>query len=342
MAFGPQTPSTKPDNAKLVGGISSWITCSIGMMGFNKLAVQAVPQPCFLVAIQMGFTVLVMLCCWSSLHIGSKWDALRWCCVVPFFLGMLLTSLFALKYAPMSLVVTFRALSPFFSLIIERIFFAKPPEGTLLSFWPLLVIVMGAALYARDVKHTSDGLLGIFWVLLNTVMALGDRLLQRRMLAPDESPVDISNTGVTLLNNLLSMIPLFFIAFFNGEFKQVPDSLDKLDKLGWFYLLASCLVGVGISFTGILVQGMISATSFLVLVNANKFVIIIIEVSVMSKALTQLQVVGAALTIAGSCFWGCRGNDCSRTCTEVSTMIGLHHAHDKPDVQDTKEGNENG
>ena len=37
----------------------------------------------------------------------------------------------------------------------------------------------------------------------------------------------------------------------------------------------SCLVGFGISYTGIWVQSMISAASFLVLVNANKFAIII-------------------------------------------------------------------
>merc|ERR1719188_917418 len=106
------------------------------------------------------------------------------------------------------------------------------------------------------------------------------------------------------------MIPLFFIAYATGEFSQFPHSLANLDMLGWFYLLASCLVGVGISFTGILVQGMISATSFLVLVNANKFVIIFIEVAFMhsKKVLTQLQIVGAMLTIVGSCFWGCRGN----------------------------------
>merc|ERR1719171_771928 len=110
----------------------------------------------------MGFTVLVLLVfCFPSIRIGSKWDVLRWCTVVPFFLGMLLTSLFALKYAPMSLVVTFRALSPLFSLIIERLFFAKPPEGTLLSFWPLLVILVGASVYVRDMKKEPDGLVGI-------------------------------------------------------------------------------------------------------------------------------------------------------------------------------------
>jgi hypothetical protein len=73
-----------------------WVFCSVGMMVFNKLAIKALPLPCTLVALQMAFAALAMLvACWRSLHIGSARDVLRWSLVVPFFTGMLLTSILA-------------------------------------------------------------------------------------------------------------------------------------------------------------------------------------------------------------------------------------------------------
>merc|ERR1719189_332355 len=63
----------------------------------------------------------MIIFCRQSLHVGSMRDLLRWCLVVPAYSGMLLTSILALKHAPMTLVVTFRALSPLLSLGIERL-----------------------------------------------------------------------------------------------------------------------------------------------------------------------------------------------------------------------------
>jgi len=62
---------------------------------------------------------------------------------------------------------------------------------------------------------------------------------------------------------------------------------------------------VGISYTGIWAQSLISATSFLVLVNANKFVIIFLEVLAMHKApLGPRQIIGAVITIAAGAAYG--------------------------------------
>merc|ERR1719253_1516209 len=143
----------------------------MGMMVFNKLAIRSFPEPCTLVALQMGFTVAVMLTCfWSTLKIGSITDAIKWCRVVPFFVGMLLTSMFALKEAPMSLVITFRALTPIFTLAVER-FTPKPPNAGIRTFASLCVMVAGASMYARDLGkpgESSASWRAVAWILLNT------------------------------------------------------------------------------------------------------------------------------------------------------------------------------
>merc|ERR1719343_1871595 len=97
------------------------------MMVFNKLAVKELPLPATLVGIQMVFTVLAMLCCYKSLHIGSLRDALRWSMVAPFFTGMLITSMLALHGCSMTLVLVIRSLGPVLATAVER-FYPSPPK----------------------------------------------------------------------------------------------------------------------------------------------------------------------------------------------------------------------
>merc|ERR1740117_1236856 len=158
-------------------------------MVFNKLAIRAFPQACSLVALQMGFTVAVMLTCfWSTLKIGSVMDAVKWCRVVLFFVGMLLTSMFALKDAPMSLVITFRALTPMFTLMVES-FMPTPPKVGIRTLASLMVMICGASLYARDLGRPGEGgasWRAVAWILLNTGLACTERVLRRLMLSKDQ------------------------------------------------------------------------------------------------------------------------------------------------------------
>jgi len=283
--------------------VGSWMVCSIGMMLFNKFAIKAFPVECTLVALQMFVSVLAMVCfCFRGIHIGSARDVLRWSMVAPFFTGMLLSSILALKFAPMSLVVVFRTLSPLLSLLIERMY-PDPLRISAPMLGSIFTMVLGAGLYTTAL-HKS-GLGGIGWVFLNIFFAVGDRLLQRLMLAKDQNPVDISKTGITLLNNLEGMVPLIVVMGIKSEFSEIPAAVGELSIMGYTWVTLSCVVGVAISYTGIWAQSLISATSFLVLVNANKFVIIFIEAFCLkTKSLTPIQVVGACVTILGGVMYG--------------------------------------
>lgn len=294
---------SKCEGAQLPFGITCWMTCSVGMLVFNKLAITAFPVECSLVALQMATAVVVVpIFGWSSLHIGSLRDVLRWCMVVPFFTGMLLSSILALKNAPMTLTITFRAICPLVSLAIEQ-FYPHPVRISFGMMGAIGFMMSGVALYTSGLGGSDYH--GIFWVFMNNFFAIGDRLLQRLMLAKDQSPVDISKTGVTVLNNLLGLIPLLAVVVIKSEYTEIPAALAGLDSLGAFWITASCIVGVGISYTGVWVQSLISATSFLILVNANKFVIIFLEAFVLhEKVLTHLQMLGASITILAGILYG--------------------------------------
>merc|ERR1719198_1717599 len=84
----------------------------------------------------------------------------------------------------------------------------------------ILMMFVGAALYVVHMPRRN--LAGIGWVFLNIFFAVGDRLLQRLMLAKDQTPVDISKTGITLLNNLEGMVPLLVVMGIKNEFVEIP------------------------------------------------------------------------------------------------------------------------
>jgi len=291
------------EKSEIFTGVGCWMVCSVGMMIFNKLAVTVFPLECTLVALQMLFTAFAMITvCWSSIHIGSLRDTLRWCMVAPFFCGMLLTSMFALSNASMTTVVTFRAISPLIALSIER-FYPNPLKVTPAIIACIMAMIGGAMIYAHEMP--ADDYAAIGWLVLNNFFAIGDRLLQRLMLAKDQDPVDISKTGATLLNNSLAMLPLAVVAYFTGEFNDLGAAVSSLDHKGVGLVAISCIVSLGISYCGIWAQSLISATSFLVLVNANKFFIIFMETFIMgTKSMSPIQILGASIAVLAAVAYG--------------------------------------
>jgi len=292
------------DKAIIPVAVGMWMTCSVGMMVFNKLAVTAFPLECILVALQMATSVITMMLSWNTLHIGSSKDVYRWMMVVPFFTGMLLTSILALKHAPMTLTVTFRPIIPLLTLLAER-FFPNPLSISPSMVGSIFVMIFGVLLYVSAMDW-SESATGIQWVFINNFLALGNRLTQRYLLAKDQNPVDISTSGITLLNNLFGMIPLVFVAYFaTSEFDTLPMILQTMTVWGKFFVFLSCIVGCCISYTSVWVTGLISATSFVVLINSNTFIIIFIEVFVMrTKSLAPIQILGAIVSILGGAVYG--------------------------------------
>merc|ERR1712087_905643 len=78
------------------------------------------------------------------------------------------------------------------------------------------------------------------------------------------------------------------------------------DRVGMIWAVMGCIVGVGISYTGVWVQSLMTATSMLVLINANKFAILFLEVFVMKckKPLGSFQIIGATVSILAAVLYG--------------------------------------
>lgn len=145
--------------------VSSFVFCSVSMIVTNKLAITVFPYESTLTALQMAFTVLVLVAAWPTLHVGSLHDALRWSLVAPCFAGMLLTSMLALKHCTMTLVIVVRAMSPMFALMAEmnRSSVLHVNRQMILS---IFIMVLGALLYTKDLEFRH--LVGVGWIAVNT------------------------------------------------------------------------------------------------------------------------------------------------------------------------------
>lgn len=295
--------TSQTEHMQIILATSSYCFASVGMLLFNKLAIQDFPLECCLVWVQLFFSAFCLgVFGFPYIHVGSVRDLLRWCMVVPFYCGMLLTSILALKTAPMTLVIVLRNTSPLMTLVFER-FYPEPLQISKYMLGSICLMIVGAMMYVWQLP--LDSWQGIGWVLLNSAIAVVDRLLQRLLLSKEQCPVDISKAGITLINNLVGLLPVGLAIYASGEVSALPLALSKLTRWDQFFIGMSCVIGLAISYTSIWAQSLISATSFLVMINANKFVIIGIEAFGMhSKTLTPLQIVGASLTILGGVLYG--------------------------------------
>ena len=172
-------------------------------------------------------------------------------------------------------------------------------------------MVGGAFIYTHNLS--LDSLRGAPWVLLNVAFSVLTRVLQRRMLNPEGDPVDISKTGCTLINNLLGLLPILFTAYLGQEFREVPEHLANLHSRSYLLIALSCFVGMGISYTNIWCQSMISATSMcldekhccqlgalrLILINFNRFLVITVEATLL-RDLLPMEIVGACIILLGA------------------------------------------
>ncbi|CAK0909556.1 unnamed protein product [Prorocentrum cordatum] len=121
-------------------------------------------------------------------------------------------------------------------------------------------------------------------------------------------------TAATLLNSLFGQIPLLVVMYYEQEFLEIPGAVASLTATGRVWVVLSCAVGVGASYVSVWAQSRISATSFLVLMNANKFLIISVRAFCLSTTpLTPSSVASACVAVMGGiCYSNSRPSGAAR------------------------------
>ena len=318
--------------AALLLSVLFFMLCSCSMLIVNKLALNALPLPFVVLTLQMGFAVVALCCAPCYLRFGSLQDVLRWCRGIPWlFAGMLGSSMLALNFASMAALVVVRNMGPLLALPIERAYQEKIAVSVR-SVAAMVVILAGVVLYMyNDVTlDPANAALGLLYMFINLVLAIIHGLLTRRLLAV--APVDISSNGIVVLNNFCSLLPMAFGGVVNSnEWARLPEAAKKLGAGEWTLIVASCTVGLGISWAGINVQRYtsatrlgkgasytratprslprlplyryISATTMLVLTNLNKFVVIGFGIVFLGESDSWQAILGCITALGGGVWY---------------------------------------
>jgi len=282
----------------LVAACALFMVCSAGMLVVNKLVLRRIGLPITVVMVQMAFTALCLVVAPCGLHFGSLRDVLRWSLSIPFlFTLMLASSMLALNHASMGAIIVVRNVAPIVTLVIERLF-QERIELSPAVIGSLVVVVGGVALYTSHDVHFSP--LGMGYMALNMVAAVLERLLQRKMIAVE--PIDVSKGGMMLLNNAISLVPMSGLLLYFGE-QHKWAMLRHVTLADGALLLFSCVNAVGISYAGINAQAYVTATTFMVLSNVNKFVVVAFGIVVLREASSWQAVVGCSAALLGGVWY---------------------------------------
>ena len=88
--------------------------------------------------------------------------------------------------------------------------------------------------------------------------------------------------------------------------EQVPrwGEIIAFSMTQWVLLVLSCINGVAISYAGVNVQKYVTASTFIVLTNTNKFAVVAFGIFVLGEARAWQAVVGCVLALSGGFWYG--------------------------------------
>ena len=189
-------------------------------------------------------------------------------------------------------------MAPLFTLLIERLF-RVPMQVSRDTVLALLTVVLGVGLYHREALELSG--VGLLAIVCNMVFAVLERLLQRHLMAQD--PVDISKPGMMLLNNSCGLAPNLLLLLVYQEPPRWAEVWGGLGARGYAMIVISCLNGLAISYAGLRVQQLVTATSFMVLTNVNKVLVVTFGVLVLGDPISATSGFGVCIAIGGGLWY---------------------------------------
>merc|ERR1719476_864191 len=221
--------SGSPEAFRIALLIVSWSSTSVGMHVLNKALVGYLGAPAIITAFQMGLTVLVCLArSWGDLASAPRAQLLRWMIVPVFFSGMLISAFYAYAKISLTLLTLVRNLTPLLMLPLE--FLVMSPEKRPAISWAVVLgiftMLVGPLVYSGGNLATIS-MVGVAFAFLNMILAVTDRLIQRRLLTTECK--DLSSSVCTILNNFFGMVPTLLLASITGQFGEAakPANLAK-------------------------------------------------------------------------------------------------------------------
>jgi hypothetical protein len=305
-----------------VFSVLTYSACSSVMLVVNKLALTQLPFPTILTGAQLFLCAIIVLTM-SQLGIVSFQNVsfensrpfLSYCSVFTFGIY---SNMQVLERSSLGLVIATRSCLPMFVCTIEVVVMgAKPPSGTSMCSLLGVALLTGVYIYVDHGLRVEDRM-QLLWlsVWLSTLtyqvrcvrsarIGLLSNLQQQQMTYGKKMTQthQMSNWERVFLTNAISL-PFTCLLFMAGKERERLSQLNSVLDIGhlhWVFL--SCIVGVGISFTGWKLRDEVSATAFTLVGVLNKILTIAINQAVFKDG-SLTGSVALVLAILAGLFYG--------------------------------------
>lgn len=281
----------------------TWCSFSVGMHVLNKSLASSLESPAIISIVQMLIAVGIMAATsWSTIRQATFSQVKIWLIVPIFFAGMLCSSFYTYQYISLSMLTVVRNLTPLVVLPLELLIMprSKQPKVTFLAVSAILTMLAGTVVYTGGLDSLS--VIGVCFAILNMLLAVSDRLIQRRLLT--EECKGLPSSACTMINNSLGIFPCIALMFITSELQGMAEPEHVAHWSDWrvvLLLIVSGFVGLGICYLGFECQRVISATSFFVMQNVSKIAVVSAGIIFFHDPIrSPLVVLGLVMSLGGS------------------------------------------
>ena len=288
--------------SEAASAVVAYALCSASMLVINKLAVHHIPLPSFVTFCQFAATAAVVLLASAAGWLRfdpHDWNKIKYFVIyVCAFSAGTWSNMKVLMVANVETVIVFRACTPIVVSGLDYIFYGRAIPN-LRSCAAMLLIVAGAISYVlTDREFQVQGLGAYTWVaiwfcLLVFQLAFAKHLVSGLGLQSQWTPV--------LYTNRLALGPTSAIGLISGEFMRIGSV--ELTSTGVSWLLASCVVGTGISWAGFKCQSVITATAYTVVGVVNKMLTVLVNVLIWDAHASTAGIASLMVCVGGGAFY---------------------------------------
>ncbi|KAB2085520.1 hypothetical protein ERO13_A05G384600v2 [Gossypium hirsutum] len=266
--------AVKIQNQALLSGLAYCLS-SCSMILVNKFVLSGYDFNAGIsLMLYQNFISVVIVSILSSMGLISRepltWRLIKvWLPVNVIFVGMLLTSMFSLKYINVAMVTVLKNVTNVITAVGEMYLFKKHHDSRV---WAALFLMIVSAV-SGGITDLSFHAIGYSWQIVNCFLTASYSLTLRRVMDTAKQVTKSGNLNefsMVLLNNTLSLpLGILLIFVFNEvDYLYTTPLLRRPDF--WLVMTLSGFLGLAISFTSMWFLHQTGATTYSLVGSLNK------------------------------------------------------------------------
>ena len=281
-----------------MNSIPFYMLASSTMLILNKIAISVFQRPLLLLFLQLGFTSLFVLL-GKELGVLSlsefKMEVFKKFWLVPLtFLVSIFCNIKILEHSNVETFIVLRSSTPIIMSLLDVQFLKRklPPPR---SWAAIITVFIFSSLYIKFESGTFT-IDSITWLVLWYANFCFDQIYIKHV---------VDTVKMTMWDRVLytNIVPVFILTpmvfLFEEKLEIESDNVFYVASI----VMATCLVGISMSYTSFLTRKQVSATTFTVIGNVCKFLTITINFFIWDNHATMYGLFALSVCVIASSFY---------------------------------------